>query len=594
MSEKYPLETTLDEMIEAVQTIEAHTKESEQVKNLFANVSKSVIEASESGKVKILTDYDADGITSAYIMEKTIRAINPDCDVKVECNDRRGSYGLSPDIEGEVGTRHIVCDMGSNQLDFAREKLGKDVIIIDHHLIEDDKVRNQFINNISHLCNPHAFNKDDKKNAQYCTAGLAYRIYQNCKAIRDKENKPFEIDEKQENAVKALACIGTATDMVSVIDTNSLNRFIIREGVKVIDNADENNFDFIVGNLLARAKIDEKTTAYQLAFNVGALLNSASRMSDINNENGSQIMYDALTGDYSAKTFRTLDKLQAGNTQRKAYIKELVMEEGYKQFLDEHRYGDKKEDNIGVYQLPDNVPPAFAGLIAGRLTEACDKAIICLTYNEKKGYFTGSGRSPVSNETSLHGFIDEITKNAGEELQIKFGGHEEAIGISSLNDIVLFQQLVEENKDKMIAKDVSDRTFLKINLSEINNEETIAKLKALEPIGMGLKIPPVKLEGTETYRNQGFISRRDDWKRIKLKVDNTNLSVTDWSYSPKGYIQSGKKNNEIGLIAEISINNYKGVENVEFTAKFDRANFLEQAKEKSRSKIKEKGFGNLD
>ena len=129
-------------------------------------------------------------------MEKTIRAINPECDVEVECNDRRGSYGLSPDVQGTADTRYIICDMGSNQLPLARERLGEDVIIIDHHIIEDEENRKAFMSlepstHSSCLCNPHALHKDDSQNAQYCATGLAYRVYQESERLCKIYEKPF-------------------------------------------------------------------------------------------------------------------------------------------------------------------------------------------------------------------------------------------------------------------------------------------------------------------------------------------------------------------------------------------------------------------
>lgn len=585
-------EITLDEMVADVQAKEALMQESKEVQQILATTSMEVINAAESGKVKILTDYDADGICSAYIMEKTIKAINSDCEVEVQCNDRRGSYGLSPNVQGDGESKYIVCDMGSNQLDLARERLGEDVIIVDHHLIEDEKNRAAFAslepsNNSSCLCNPHSLNKIDSENAQYCATGLAYRIYQESERICKNFGKPFQTNEKQDNTVAVMACIGTATDMVDVMDLNSYNRQILKNGLKIIDNVDESNLDFIIGNMLAKNGIGDNVTAHQLAFNVGAFLNSASRMSEISDRNGAQEMYDAITSDeHLSATYRKLDALQEQNSERKEYVAQLVCEDEYKRFVDEHRFGKKKDDNIAIYQLPDNVPAAFAGLAAGKLTETCDKAIICLTYNTEKGYYTGSGRNPVSNETSLQEFMEAALSREKEfagdkelgELEITYGGHEEAIGISKLNNIIYLQKLIDESKDLMKAKDSSEKVILKISPADIQTPETLEKIKALEPTGIGLQIPSVKLEGHELRRDKNFLKQRDDWKRITLKAEKTSLSVSDWSYSPTAYPQTGKKGDEIALVAELSLNNYRG-QHVELSAKFDRAFFSERTKE---------------
>lgn len=174
---------TLDEMLDDVKAREAITEEAQETTEMIHNATEKLIDAAVSGKVTILSDYDADGICSAYILEHTVKAIAPECDVDVQLNDRRGSYGLSPDLQGEDDRHYIISDMGSNQLPFAREQLGDDVIIIDHHLIEDDAIRNAFVDNTDNnkgLLNPHALHENDEMNAQYCATGLAYRVFKKC------------------------------------------------------------------------------------------------------------------------------------------------------------------------------------------------------------------------------------------------------------------------------------------------------------------------------------------------------------------------------------------------------------------------------
>lgn len=588
-------EITLDELVQNVQAMEALIAEPKDVEHMIVCAAMEVGEAAKSGKVKILTDYDADGICSAYIMEKTIRAINPECDVEVECNDRRGSYGLSPDVQGEADTRYIICDMGSNQLPLARERLGEDVIIIDHHIIEDEENRKAFTSlepstHSSCLCNPHALHKDDSQNAQYCATGLAYRVYQESERLCKIYEKPFHTNEKQDNTVAVMACIGTATDMVNVLDLNSKNREILKDGLQRIDNADEENLDFVIGNILAKNKIADNVTAHQLAFNVGAFLNSASRMSEVAQENGAMRMYNAITADSTkSSTYKEIDALMEQNRERKNLISQLTSEQAYKDFIDEHRFGEKANDNIAVYQLPDNVPHAFAGLVAGKLAEATDKAILCVTYSEKTGFYSGSGRNVPSNETSLLEFMKLAVADADAVLDIQYGGHEDAIGISRLDDIVLFKESVERNASHMVTKDLSDKTFLSISLADIESPDTMAKMQMIEPVGVGLEIPPAVFKGNETYRDKLFKAGRSDWKSVKLTDPETKTSVqvADWAYTPKAYPQSGKKGNEIAVVAELSINDYKG-QHVELSAKTDRAFFAERVKEITQTKEKPK------
>lgn len=564
---------TLDDLIAVVHTKEAATQEPTEVTAKIGEVSKLIEGAAMStDRLKILTDYDADGICSAYIMEKTIKSVNPDADIEVICNDRRNPYGVPKDISAEENTRYIVLDMGSNELDYIRNTFGVDTIILDHHIIEDDEARKAFINDNT-LLNPHSMADKDGDSAKYCATGLAYRVYQTV----SETNKEFQHDVKQDNTVAIMACIGTVTDMVDVLDTKSNNREIIKNGLKLIDNADETNTNFVIGHMLAQCGIGkEDVTAHQIAFNVGAFINSASRMSEITQENGAMKMYNAISGnEHSARTYFEISSLVRLNSERKNYVQNM-QDENYHGFIEQHRFNDDK--NIAVFLLDDNTPSAFCGLMAGKLTESTGKAVICLTYNEESGLWSGSGRNS-ENMTSLKRFIDNVVNTPDmENVNIKYGGHNDAIGISGLDNLVKFATALD-NHSKLLQKKDNERIVLKIDASEIGSQETLQKLQALEPTGTGFKLPPVIIEGKELRKNQGFLKGHKDWKKISIK--DLPVQVNDWSYSPDIYPQDKKGN--IKLLADISIGTYGG-QHTELTAKWDKNFFQHRQSELTKGK----------
>lgn len=587
-------EITLDELIADVKAKEAVAEESNETALMIHNVGMQVLDAALGNKVTIHTDYDADGICSAYIMEKTVKQFNPECNVEVFCNDRRNGYGISPDIKVDTKSRHIILDMGSNQLDLIAEKFGTDTIVIDHHLIEEEKARNDFIVN-DMLCNPHALNEDDKDNAQYCATGLAYRIFEERQSLIDARNYEYNEgiwntpapslppkDMKLENGIAIVACIGTAADMVDVLDIHSHNREIIRNGIEKINNADEQNTDFMIGHVLAQCGIgSEDITMHDIAFRVGAFLNSASRMSEITGENGSQRMYDAIAGGATAQNFYEISCLVQLNQERRNYMQKLQGDD-FKAFVNEQRF--HSNSNIAVYRLPDNTPSAFCGLIAGKLSESTGKAIICLSYSEEKDFFSGSGRNAESN-ASLKDFIDSIMKSKdGANLSVAYGGHHNAIGISriSKDDYEKFVSLINSHKHEF-ERSSNECIVLKLSPEEISSPETLEKLKQLEPVGTGLKIPPVIIEGKELRRNQGFLKGNDNWKKISVKGIDTQIS--DWSYLPDAYPQDKKGN--IKLLAEVSIGTYRG-QHIELTAKWDKDFFEEHTEELKSEQKKQK------
>ena len=589
---------TLDNYVENVKALEQLISEPKEVTEMLQLTAKAVENmAKNNEKICIKTDYDADGICSAYIMQHLIEAISPNCNVTVECNDRRNAYGLQANLEAAPNTAYIICDMGCNQLEYAREALGDNVIIIDHHLITDEEARQQFISNEGNnvnLCNPHCFHKDDTENSQYCATGLAYRVYQCVKeSVQDKSIFP----EKLDNTLAIMAGIGTAGDVVNVMDLHSYNRQIIKDCCQRIDNADESNIDFRLGYFLKRTGIPDEVTCHDVAFIPVAVLNCGGRMSEILNENGADMVYKALTAPECSDTFRKIEKLIELNSTRKDLINELTNSEEYKQFVFNERHGDNAKNNIAVYKLPDNTPAAFAGLVAGKLTEATNKAIICLTYSDERQGYTGSGRNTPTNATSLNSYVkyalgmDKDEKN-DDGIQINYGGHENAIGVSYLDDIERFTEAIIKHCDAIEEKPLDSRNYIQMTVAESTSQETLDKLLMIQPTGMGNELPKIIIDGTETYREKGFIKDREDWKKITLKNAGEKTTITDFSYYPEAYPQSGKKNNEIVVLCDMSLSHYKGI-HVDLQASHDRA-FLSERNaevEKEHSLKKSTGMG---
>lgn len=568
------MQITLDELQKKVNETEAKIHESPETLAMLQGTADVLADmAKDSKKITVLTDYDADGITSGYIIQKTIETLNPKCEVDVRPNDRRGAYGLSEqalqsgDFGKDFGDGLIILDMGSNQIPLLEQAYGSGAIVIDHHLIESEDVR-KTINGNNYYCNCHAISDNDKDNAQYCTAGLAYRLYEltGCKELAS---------ECQNNTVVAMAAIGTAADMVDVLDENSFNRNILKAGVQAVDNAEPENFDSVIGYMLKKVRISETTTAHELAFNAGAFLNAGGRMSEIIEENGAARIYAALNApEDKAGTYKEINRLQFINATRKDLVAQLTSSPEYLQQVELEKFGENRENNIAVITLPPDTPHAFAGLVAGKFQETTDKAVICLAQNTKTGNWSGSGRNPESNETSLMEFMKSALD--GKSIDIKYGGHSDAIGVSKLNDIEAFKQAINENMDKMVRKDKSE--LITIPAAEFNAPDALDKVKALEPIGTGFQIPAVQLEGTETYRNKYFKSGKKEWKTVKITQEGVGYDVADWSYDERSYPQSGKKNNEIELTARVGLSSYGG-EHIEFTASFNRDMFLDRVRE---------------
>lgn len=662
---------TLDDMIEEVRAIEARTAEPPEVTKKIIDMSEYIMNSIYERKpIKIITDYDCDGICFAYIMEKTIQTMsaaivkeNKGIDVEVLCNDRRESYGVPKNISVDRNAQYIIGDMGCTELGYIRDTFGKGAVVIDHHTFNNEDYRKAF-NEERTLLNPHSVSINDSENAQYCATGLAYRVcdtiisnyeraieqgreaaaivaqaMKECKGSREAfkaecENKGItfmnskvtendgtvfygdtvaynnvpvfrlktiaelyrieynmqeylktdtrielggkyshgsavsfptisatiniesgtiqtDITEKFRNTIDIVAGIGTIADVVNILDEHSDNRKIVKTAMEKINNADENNIDFTLGHILARNGIGaEDVTVKKISHNIAPFFNSGSRMSALINQNGAQLTYDALTG-CGDKAYIKIDDLCQYNAERKDFLNSLKSE-AYFKFIESHRYGENKDKKIAIYSLSDETPLSFCGLIASNIMEATDKPTIVFTshYDENthRTIYSGSGRNPAHKES----FLDYVRTIVATDktIEINCGGHSSAFGISSLNNLDAFEKALYDNQELFKDKKVEEKRLL-LSAADVKKIDTLKKVLALEPLGMGLELPPIEIEGN--IQSVSMKGKNPHWQSVKME----GVYLTDWCYSDNTYIADGIGNSKV--IAKIELNDYKGL-----------------------------------
>lgn len=658
---------TLDDLLNHVKEIEARTKEPEAVTDQIWTIAKTITEKALGNQpVKVVTDYDADGICFAYILDKTLHKIKPDIDLEVICNDRRGSYGVPKYLVPDKDAVYIIGDMGCNEIPYI-ESTFSEHIVIDHHLIEDADIIEKF-NNSPNLLNPHSLTCEDGKSADYCATGLSYRIatclisayeedinrtnkvvglvnnelhkrgakYDIIKnacaengitlydrgsntytatiddlAVCDIElaarpdggleigkvsvisshegiisqnftyNKQTGIvespfNEKFRNTIDIIAGIGTVADCVNVLDEHSMNRSIIKNAMLKIDNATQSNIEHMLGCILSVSNIGrEDVTAKQIGFSVAPFFNAPSRMSPIIEQNGAQLMYNMLAGEDTLYTQLSFCDMNELNMARKN-LKNAIKDEEYYSFVEDHRCGANKDDKLAVYLLPKEVPHTMCGIIASNLTDACDKPAIVFTPKidpeTKETTYVGSARN-VPRMESLKDFLDSALSHVDDNnFHIKYGGHSDAVGISLLNDLYTFEQVIRRYQDEFKEKDVKP-VRLAINTSEINSPETLSKILALEPLGQGFKLPPVMLEGKEERRSQLFKKGNPHWKTVRIAGAP---DIADWDYSASVYPTD--KSGVIRTLAELEVSDFNG-RHIEAKAVFSKSILDEREKE---------------
>ena len=558
-------EITLDELVAEIKAKENASAEPPEFTEMLAQTAEELYNvALQTGKVKILTDYDSDGIWSAYILEKTLKAVNPDIDLEVICNDRRNHYGVPKGLEADKDASYIIMDMGSNELPYIHETFGKNTIVIDHHLIEDESNKETIRQN-PRLLNGYCLDTSP----EYCTAGLAKRIFdmfaEYAAEIQSLQKNAPEKWEKLNNSISIAGAIGTIGDVVNLNDVYSYNRTIVKEGVERINEADENSIDYLLGYFLVQCGVDTQALlADDIAFKIVPVCN-VSRMDSIVGEANAQKIFEALTGDENDPyPYFLVQKMVALNEERKELVKQL-QDERYHDFLEEERL---KDSRICVYTLDENNPAAtssMCGLIAGKIAESTDKACIVFVKQED-GTYAGSGRNGKDNATGIKEFMDSIVKTSGSDFNIAYGGHIQAIGISNLDNIQAFLDAVESHQHE-IKPNTEEKIMLKISVPELNAPETLDKVKALEPTGSGLKIPEATISGKVVLTRS--IGKNPNWKRLVIEDKETKQQVTVTCWNREWELYQKDKDGNITIPVNIGLNRYQGI-HVECTAVFDR------------------------
>ncbi len=167
---------------------------------------------------------------------------------------------------------------------------------------------------------------------------------------------------------------------------------------------------------------------------------------------------------------------------------------------------------------------------------------------------------------------DILTEGHQKELGIIYGGHKDAIGISRLDNLPLFQKLISEHISEMKRKE-EDIQLLDISFEELSKQETFEKIMKLEPTGEGLKIPPVKVDGKMTKRTKGGVS---SWATLTFKDGKNQLYVNDWNYDEQSYPK--RADGKTSAIAKIEISNFRGL-HLDLESIFNRSEMYQKQQE---------------
>jgi len=463
--------------------------------NMDIAVNRIIKAIKNNEKIGIFADFDADGITSAAIIANFFNKIKLKNEIYIP--SREAGYGLNEAGILELYEKNckliITVDLGitgKKYVEFANN-LGIDVIITDHHLIQDETVPTNALAIIHPKMSPNYPFKE------LSGGGVAWKLV--C-ALIIKINKPdFKIKNITDNIKNYekwsldLTAISTVCDMMILTDEN---RSIVKYGLKVLKKTKNIGLE----HLINIANIDrDKISAYTLGFQIGPRINAPGRMDH------AQASYFLLTTNDRDEANELAQKLNQSNLDRQEALEKVV--KSAKQKIAEL----KLEKNKIIILFDENWDDGLLGLAAGKICDEMSRPAII--FNINKDIYKGSARST----TSFH-ILNAIKLT--EKYLLKFGGHAGAAGLTlKKENFDMFYKLMNDYADKNISDtELQPRIRIDATIDFDNvevNDELVEKIKMFEPFGMG-NPKPVFVSYKVEIKELKWIG--NDKKHLKLKL----------------------------------------------------------------------------
>lgn len=423
----------------------------------------------EGHAIRIVSDYDVDGVMSNYILYKGLKRIGADVDYVIPHRVKDG-YGINEEIINQAvedGIHTIVtCDNGiaaNTELAKAKEN-GLTVVVTDHHQVPyvlDGEKRQYILPPADAILNPK------KETCKYpfddlCGAGVAYKLIE---ALYIKREVP------QEEIYNFLEFVAIAT-ICDIVTLQNENRIFVVKGLERLNYSENIGLRALIrANELSDVTID----AYHVGFKLGPCINASGRL-----ESAIASMELLLEEDTEAAIAKA-QEIRSINEERK----EMTFE-GTRQA--EEYLKNAPPMKIFVIYLPD-CHESLAGIIAGRIRENYHHPVLVVVNSDEEGVLKGSGRSI----PEYHMF--EALQSCSD-LLLKFGGHAMAAGFSLSADCLeaftaRLNELCDLDEDAFIPKVKID---VPMPISYIT-EELVAELEELAPFGKGNEKPVFAQKG---------------------------------------------------------------------------------------------------
>lgn len=482
----------------------------------------------EGKKIRIIGDYDIDGVCSTYILLKGFHRAAGNGQIDYEIPDRiRDGYGINESIirqAAEDGIDTLVtCDNGIaalKEISIAKQ-LGMTVVVTDHHEVPVDAY-GQILPPADAVVDP----KQDGETYPYheiCGAVVAWKLI----------NVIYEdlgIPEHEWMELLEFAAIATVGDVMKLQDEN---RLIVKYGLKKIGSTKNTGLRMLV----EKNNLDiNNLSAYHIGFVIGPCLNAGGRLKS------AKVALRMLLEQDPDRVSGLADELKELNDVRKDMTAKGETEaiEQVERFY--------MSDKVLVVFLPE-CHESLAGIIAGRLREHFHKPSFVLTRGEQSA--KGSGRSIEAYH--MYQGLCEVS-----DLLVKFGGHPMAAGLSiEESDIDEFRRRLNENA-KLTEDDFVPQIWIDVPMPfEYVNEKIVDELKGLEPFGQGNEKPLFAQKGL-TIRNVRVLGKNRNVVKMNLVTDTGHPFDGLLFADGDRFLEEQTGQNTIDMIYYPDVNEYNG------------------------------------
>lgn len=490
----------------------------------------------QQAKIRIIGDYDIDGVTSTYILLKGLTRIGANVDTYIPDRVADG-YGIHEHLidraESDKIDTIVTCDNGiaaCAEIQMAKEK-GMTVIVTDHHEIpyrEENGERRVILPPADAILNPKQYDCL-YPNKNLCGAVVAFKYIT---ALYER----FDIQKKELEDYYELVAIATVGD---VMDLQGENRILVKEGLRRLPNTKNKGLQELIR---ANNLEDSKITAYHIGFVLGPCINASGRLDTAAR---SLALLNAPTKEEAAKLAGDLTAL---NQSRKA-----LTEKGKEEAIQLIETTELKNDRVLVVYLPE-CHESLAGIIAGRLREKYHKPAFVLTRGEKCA--KGSGRSIES-----YSMYDELVKCA--DLMVQFGGHPMAAGLSiEEENIEKFREQLNQNCT-LTEEDLRPKIVIDVAMPiSYITKELVEQISLLEPFGKG-NVKPIFAQKGLRVLDSNIIGKNKNV--VKLKLLDPQGAIIEGIYFGEAddFMNFIREKDSISVTYYPEINRFRGWESLQ-------------------------------